>query len=132
VIARVAVGVVAVAVLAWLGVMERNTRLEASGLAAARQLQVPGNLERADADLRAARLLNADTTPDLARAVVYQAAQRPEQAAALVEDILRREPENLRAWGLLLAIARDRDPAAARRALAARRRLDPVNAVTRR
>jgi hypothetical protein len=132
VVARVVVGVVAVAVLAWLGVMERDTRLQASGLAAARQLHMPGSFERADADLRAARLLNPDTTPDLARAVVYQAAKRPEPAAALVEDILRREPENLRAWGLLLSIARDRDPAAARRALAAQHRLDPVNAFRRR
>jgi hypothetical protein len=130
--ARVVIGVVAVVVLAWLAVMERDARLQARGVKAAGQLRVPGNFARAESDLLDARLLNPDTTPDLARAVLYQAAQRPEQAAALVENVLRREPENLAAWSFLLAVERGRDSAAVARAVAARRRLDPVNALRNR
>lgn len=127
-IARVAVAAVAVAVLAWLGVMERDVRLEARGVDAARRLSDPGSFARAESDLRGARLLSPDTAPDFSRALLYQAAGRPQQATALVEDIVKREPDNRLAWGLLRSIARDRDPAAAARALAEQRRLDPVNA----
>jgi hypothetical protein len=111
--ARVAVAVVAVVALAWLGAMERSVRLQATG---------------GDAALRDARLLNPDMTPDVRRAFLYQGTGRQAEAAALLEDVLRREPENLDAWGLLYAFTRDRDPAAARRALAARERLDPLGA----
>lgn len=126
--ARAAVAIVAVVVLAWLGVMERDARLQASGVAAAAP---PPDFARADADLRAARLLNPDTAPDTARAVLYNSVGRKPQAAALLEDVLRREPDNLTAWALLLLVARDDDPAAVRRALAARRRLDPLSAGAR-
>ncbi len=111
--ARVVLAVVAVMVLVWLGAMERSVRLQAAG---------------GESAYRDARLLNPDTTPDVRRAFLYQGTGRPEQAAALLEDVLRREPENLDAWGLLYAFTRDRDPATARRALAARERLDPLGA----
>jgi hypothetical protein len=42
---------------------------------------------------------------------------------ALLEDVLRREPDNLTAWRVLMLLS----PDAAGRALAAQRRLDPVN-----
>jgi tetratricopeptide (TPR) repeat protein len=114
-------------VLAWLGVMERDARLYARGLDTARNLHAPGSFARAEADLKGARLLNPDSAPDYARAVVYRGGGRPAQAIALLDEIVRREPDNLAAWGALYALARD-DPATARRALDARRRLDPVNA----
>jgi tetratricopeptide (TPR) repeat protein len=128
VLARVCVALVAVAVLGWLGVMERDARLQARGLEAASRLDVAGNPARAEASFRGARLLNPDTAPDLSRALVHRAAGRQREAAALVEDVLRREPDNLTAWSVLYTMTRGRDAAAARRALAARRRLDPVNA----
>lgn len=111
--ARVGVAVVAVAALVWLGAMERSERLQAAG---------------GEAALRDARLLNPGTTPDVRRAFLYQGTGRPREAAALLEDVLRREPDNLDAWGLLSAFTRDRDPALARRALAERERLDPLGA----
>jgi predicted Zn-dependent protease len=129
--ARVAVAVVAVVVLAWLGLMERNVRLEAQGTTLSAKLAVPGNLERADADLRGAQRLNPDTEPELKRAYVYVGAGRPAEAATIIEGILRREPDNLAAWGALFTVSRDRDPAAAERALDARRRLDPLRAPPR-
>jgi predicted Zn-dependent protease len=125
VLARAAVAAVAVLVLGWLGLMERDVRLEAQGTALA---AAPGNLAPADAKLRAAQRLNPDTAPELKRAFLYVGAGRPATAAAILEGILRREPDNLAAWGALFNVARDRDRAAMDRALAARRRLDPLRA----
>jgi cytochrome c-type biogenesis protein CcmH/NrfG len=127
-VARVAVAFAAVVVLAWLGVMERDARLQARGVEAAGRLGEPGGAGRAEAAFRAARLLNPDTTPDVGRALVLQAQGHGDRAVAVLEDVVRREPDNARAWGLLYAVARESDPAAARRALAARRRLDPIGA----
>jgi predicted Zn-dependent protease len=123
--ARVTVAVVAAAVLLWLGLMERDVRLDAQ---ATELSAVPGHLAEADAKLRDAQRLNPDSGPELKRAFLYVGAGRPEEAASILEGILRREPDNLAAWGALFNVARDRDPAAADRALAARRRLDPLRA----
>jgi hypothetical protein len=129
--ARIAVVAVAVLVLGWLALMERDVRLEARGTERSPRLAVPGNLARADADLRAAQRLNPDTEPELKRAFVYVGAGRPADAAAILEGIVRREPDNLAAWGALFNASRDRDPAAAEQALDARRRLDPLRAPPR-
>lgn len=59
------------------------------------------------------------------------ASASPPPAIAQIEDVLRREPDNLAAWGLLYQFAHGFDPAAARRATAARERLDPLNAGSR-
>jgi Flp pilus assembly protein TadD len=117
----VALAAVAVVVVAWLGVMERDRRLFDRGAAAA-------TLRRADSDLRAADLLNPDSGPDLVRAIKLQFAGRWREAITTIERVLRREPDNLYAWNALGAVARGRDPAALRRARAAARRLDPLNA----
>ena len=122
--ARIALTVLAVAVLAWLGVAERGLRLQAGAVAAG----TAGELARADADLRAAGFLNPDSAPDLRRAFVLRRGGRGREAIALVEDVVAREPDNLTAWALLATFARETDPAAVRRALAARRRLDPLRA----
>src|SRR5688572_4301475 len=101
--------------------MERDARLQARGVEAAGRLDVPGNAARAEAAFRDARLLTPDTAPDVGRALVLQARGRSAAAAALLEDVVRREPDNLTAWGVLYEVARSRDADAARRALAARR-----------
>jgi predicted Zn-dependent protease len=126
--ARVSLALVAVLVLGWLGVMERDARLQQRGVEAAGRLSVAGNVARAEAAFRDARLLNPDTTPDVGRALAYLGAERRTEATAVLEDVLRREPENLTAWGVLFNVARKGDPATAARAIAARRRLDPVSA----
>ena len=125
---RVAVGVVAVLVLGWLAVMERDTRLQQRGIEASGRLGVAGNEARADKAFRDARFLNPDTTPDVGRAVMYLARERRSEAAAVLRDVLRREPDNLTAWSVLYGVTRQSDPATARRALAARKRLDPLAA----
>ena len=122
--ARVFVAIVAVAVLAWLSVMERNTRLLANGVAAtARQ-----DWDRAEADFRAARLLNPDVAPDQRRSFVYQASSRPDEAIAVLQDVVRREPDNRAVWGVIEEFTRERDPALSGRAREQLRRLDPLNA----
>lgn len=105
---RALVIVVSVAALGWLGLMERAERLQRSGAT--------------EADYRAARLLNPDTLPDVRRAFLYQGTGRRDESAALLDDVLRREPDNLEAWGLLYTFTQDE------RALEARRRLDPLGA----
>lgn len=126
--ARLAVAALALVLVGWLGVMERDAHLQARAVEAARPPRAAGDLERAASDLRAARLLNPDTAPDVLRAFVLQAAGEDRAALALVSDVVRREPDNLDAWGVLYTLTRQRDPATAQRALAARQRLDPVRA----
>jgi len=128
VVARVLVLALAVPVVAWLAVLERDTRLQARGTAAAQRLEQPGNAARAERAFRDARLLMPDTAPDVSRAFLYRATDRQDAAVALVEDVLGREPENLTAWGVLATFARGHDAGAVARALAARRRLDPLSA----
>ena len=113
-----------VAVIAWLGVMERDARL----LARADHAAQARDYAAADRDLRDADTLSADTTADLRRAFLAQATRRGDEARALLEDVVRREPDNLTAWGLLLTFSREADPAAAERARAQIRRLDPLRA----
>ena len=127
-LARVLVAVVAVVVIGWLAVLERDTRLQARAAAGSRHGASAAALARAASGLRDARLLNPDTTPDVALAVVYRSAGRDRLAAATIADVVRREPDNLLAWGIVRAFAGSTDPAGAARALAARGRLDPLNA----
>ena len=129
---RAAVAVVAVLAIGWLAVMARDTTLQDRGVALSGRLSEPGNAARAERAFRAARLLNPDTTPDVGRAFLYLARERRPEAKALLEDVLRREPDNLTAWGVLYNVSRGHDPATARRALAARARLDPLSARGRR
>jgi len=126
--ARACVALIAVVAVAWLGVLERDTRLLARGLAGLERDPGAGQLASAESDLRAARLLNPDTAPDFNRALVYQARGDAARAQATLEDVLRREPDNLRTWAALSLLVAGRDEAAARRAREARLRLDPLNA----
>ncbi len=125
---RVAVGLIAAVAIAWLAVMERDFRLQARGVQASDHLVVPGNAVRAEAAFRDARLLNPDTAPDLGLALLRQGRGQRSEATALFSDVVRREPDNLTAWALLYSVTRGPDHATARRALAARARLDPLAA----
>jgi hypothetical protein len=126
--ARALLALAAVVVLAWLAVMERNTRLEAASL----HLLGEGHTARAEANLRDARLLNPDTTPDFRRALLYVTKRQGDRAVATLESVVAREPDNLQAWATLLAFGRSRhDSALVQRALAAVRRLDPLEAPRR-
>lgn len=119
-ISRILVAFAAVAVLGWLVVMERDERLQERGVATSNP-----------ADLEAARLWNPDTTPDLRLAFVALGRGRRAEAQAVLEDLVRREPDNIFAWGALLNVTRGVEPAVARTALMQLRRLDPLGAPPR-
>jgi len=124
---RVGLALVAVLVLAWLGVMERDHRLEARG-AAALEAGAGADLPAAERDLRRARFLNPDPGPAVTLALVQRARGQRAPALATIESVVRDEPDNLLAWASLALLARGTDEAAAARAAAARERLDPLNA----
>jgi hypothetical protein len=126
VLARVALATLAVVVIAWLGVLLRDVRLQERAAAGSRDRTAEAELVGIAGDLRAARFLNPDREPDLTRAVVENALGRRLLAIDLIEDVTRAEPENVLAWELLALYARD--PADVRRARAARNRLDPLGA----
>jgi hypothetical protein len=127
--ARIAVAVIAVLAAGWLAVMERDHRLHADGARVLAMRDPSGaQLRQAEQDLRRASLLNPDTRPDLDRALVLVAQGRADSGKAVVEDVVRREPDNLLVWGVAAVLARGRDQALLDRAFAARKRLDPVNA----
>lgn len=122
-IARLAVASLAVVVLAWLGILYRDQRLVAGALKAPSPTQAESELQRG-------RLLNPDTGPDISRSVLLAGTGRRALAVATLQDVLRREPENLYAWSALLSLSRGRDPANTRRARAALLRLDALNRVS--
>jgi hypothetical protein len=126
--ARVCVALTALVLLGWLAIMERDTRLQARGAAALRPGASASQLARAGTDLRRAGQLNPDTVPDVDLALLERARGRQARASKTIEDVVRREPDNLVAWAVLAVLARAGDPAAYDRALAARARLDPLNA----
>ena len=125
---RALVAVVAVLAIGWLAVLGRDAVLQDRGVSASGRLSVAGNAARAEQAFRDARRLNPDTTPDVGRAFLYLARGQRPQAKALLETVLRTEPDNLTAWGVLYNVSREHDPATAKRALAARARLDPLSA----
>lgn len=116
--------VVAVVLLAWLAVTERNLRLQTSGMAATAKQ----DLAHAEDDFARASWLNPDTTPDLQRAFVIDARREHDRAIAVTRDVLRREPENRDAWGLLHGFVPDKRSPLAQRARAEVRRLNPLSA----
>lgn len=126
--ARVSLAVVAVVAIAWLALMLRDARLAAHGEAALAPGASPAALAAAESDLRAARLLNPDREPAVNLALLQRARGDAAGALATIEDVVRDEPDNLIAWGVLSVLARGRDSEAVERALAARERLDPLNA----
>jgi predicted Zn-dependent protease len=71
------------------------------------------------------RALAPDSASKASEAFALLKAGRPGDAAALLEQVVRREPRNARAWSALAFADRDRDPARAAEALARVRELSP-------
>jgi hypothetical protein len=128
VLARLAVAVVALAAIGWLAVMERDARLYERGIAAGGSLGDPRTIARAEDDLEAARLLSPDRTPDVGRSLILWTAGRAREARALLEDVVRAEPDNLSAWTALSWVGEGRNRTLEDRVAAEMRRLDPLNA----
>ena len=125
-LARAGVGLLAVLVIAWSAVLLRDTRLQERATALAQTSRQAGALDQAVRDYEAAAFLNLDTGPDVGRALALQSQRRAREAVAVIEDVVRREPENLNAWRLLSVLTIELDPARSRQAAARARALDPL------
>jgi len=105
---RIATALVALAVVAALGLGLRDARLEQQGTEAAQSdgvVEDPRLAREADRKLREAGLLNPGTDHDLARGGLLFRVGRREEGIRLTRDVVRREPENLPGWSVLRLMA---------------------------
>ncbi len=126
-LARVVLVVLAIVALAWLAVSLRGYDLYERGerLAFAPGGQAP--VEEAARLLEDSRFLNPDTRPLLTKGALLVArgeGREPEEGVALIEEAVRREPDNVVAWAVLASATRRLDP---ERSRAARARADELS-----
>jgi cytochrome c-type biogenesis protein CcmH/NrfG len=123
---RVLVALLAIAAIVWLGIGYRSTVLGERGeRLAGRPDQTPAHVRDVERTLERARFLNPDTRPLLAEGVLLAAHGRYDEGVDLLEQSVRREPDNVVAWGVLAEATARRDPARSRDARAEVRRLSP-------
>jgi len=126
--ARVLLAVVAVLVLAWVGVLLRNYETGKDAALRAFFGPKPSAAER-DRDLRKlheAQFLDPNAYWKVARANYYLVAGDTRDAAAAAEELVHAEPQNIFAWGTLLRATQQSDPARAGEARAQIKRLNPL------
>jgi predicted Zn-dependent protease len=124
--ARVALAALALVVLACLSIALRNVVLtERAQKIAALPDPSPAQVDEAERLFERARLLDPDTRPLLLEGALLARAGRQDEGVASVEQAVRREPDNVLAWGVLAAITREADPARSRAAEARRLELSP-------
>jgi predicted Zn-dependent protease len=126
--ARVILAVAALAAMAWLGVSLRGYDRFADG---ERLAFAPGakraQFEQAARLFEDARFLNPDTRPLLSEGSLLVARgdrRRRAEGLALLEEAVRREPDNVVAWAVLASATRRADP---ERSRAARARADELS-----
>ena len=127
--ARIALGVLVVAVIAWLALGLRNARLEADGARLIGDSPAdtsPAHLAEARDDYQRAEKLSADTAPAVRVAGLENFTGHPREALEGLRDVVRREPDNFDAWLLMSSVAADIDPPLAARARARARELNPL------
>ena len=117
VVARVLLGVLAVLVIAWVGVLLRDLEVGKDAVAS----RDAGRLEDA-------RVLDPSLYWDQVRAGVLLLNGDAYAAAAQAEQLVRAEPDNAVAWSVLRAATRRTDPNRAAEATRALRRLNPLSA----
>jgi hypothetical protein len=118
----------AVVVLGWAGVLLRGAELGKEAMFRAYFGPRENPVER-DRDLRRledAALLDPSSEWDLARATYYLNIGDRRRAAAVAEELVRREPRNLVAWTALSRATRATDQARSARAAEAVERLNPL------
>jgi|1186.fasta_scaffold126130_2 Tfp pilus assembly protein PilF len=120
--AMLVVALVAIVISAiWLSDAQRFTGAET----AAARSKTPAQLLAAAGRFRGQSALTPDTDAKAGRAFALLRAGRPAQAEALLEDVLRREPRNVRAWVGLYFADRGRKPARSAYAQSRIRALSP-------
>ena len=119
--------VLALAACAWLAAGLRATRLQAEADRRVPAAQVDREVLREKRDLLDdARWLNPDTAPPIREAQLLLFIGRDGEAIRLLQDVLRREPENYEAWRGLYQAALQVNPRLAQEAAREARRLNPL------
>jgi predicted Zn-dependent protease len=113
--ARILLALLAVVVIAWVGVLLRDLEVGRDGVDAR-------NAKR----LQSARLLDPSVYWEQVRAGVLLLNGDAERAAAQAEDLVRAEPDNPVGWSVLRAATRRSDPARSAQATRALKRLNPL------
>ncbi len=127
--ARALLATTAVLVLAWVGVLLRDFEIGTAASLRAfygpkpSRLQPQRDLKR----LKDAELLNPDSYWKLSRANYYLRIGRPRSAARVAETVVREEPDNITAWGVLGQATKRTDRRRSARAAAEIRRLNPLS-----
>jgi len=85
----------------------------------------PADVARIERLLDRASTLNPDVRPDVARAFLLAVSGDSARSIAVIEDVYRREPDNLRAARILEEQLRRTDPRAADEVAAQIRRIAP-------
>jgi tetratricopeptide (TPR) repeat protein len=126
---RVAMTAFAALAVAWLAVGLYAVELQADGdavIAKARSGNAsPAEVEQARDSFERAGDLTAGTRSRVQEAVLLVLTGRTREAAAVAEEALRDEPDNLEGWGVLYEATRERDPARAAEALRRAQELNP-------
>jgi hypothetical protein len=129
---RAVLAVCAVVMLGWLGVLVRDYYLadsaspllfgsHGSNVSAA---DFPVYIKR----LKDAELLNPDSSLALARATYLLRRGYADAAVGEAERLVRKEPDNVNAWGVLYRARLQTDPGRATEAAREIHRLDPIHA----
>ena len=118
--------VLAIAAIAWLALGYRSTVLSDRGeRLAERPDQTAAQVREAEGTLDDARFLNPDTRPLFVEGFLLATHRRYEEGIDLLEQGVRREPDNVVGWGILAQATARRDPARSREARAEILRLSP-------
>ena len=128
-LARAGLALTALGALVVLAVGLRASLLEAEATSAITKLRAgqgsPAEAERARDRLERAGELQPGSDALVREALVLLIGGRRGQAAALAERAVRREPENLEAWGVLYQATVGRNPRRAAEAARRGRALNP-------
>jgi predicted Zn-dependent protease len=125
---RVLLVVLSLAAIAWLAISLRGyDRYERGEQLAFAPDAGQAPVEEAARLLEDSRFLNPDTRPLLTKGALLVArgeGGEPEEGVALIEEAVRREPDNVVAWAVLASATRRLDP---ERSRAARARADELS-----
>lgn len=113
--ARIVLVLAAVVVGACLAFSLRAVRLETEAGRSLPPNPTAADIQRSERLLERAERHNPDIRPLAGRALLLSALGRPEEAAPLFREVLRREPDHLRAASRLHHDLRETDPEEAER-----------------
>lgn len=125
IVVRIALVAVAAAVIFSLATWLHQARLFTDARAAGVAARTPAQAAGAAAKLRDAARDTPDTLPETGQAFVLIRAGRKAEGERIVRSVLRQEPRNVTAWGLLALALDGRDDAGAALARAKVARLSP-------